>query len=144
MELGKPLMLHGRPSKGSMDAYQDMLHILDNLKKEFGTKLRGNVHFFVGNIDIAQRFVELGFTMSFPGVITFSKDYDDVVRYLPLTMIHAETDSPYASPSPYRGQRNSPMYVQEIVAKISVLRTEPLEEVRVKLLENVRRMFAVV
>ncbi len=140
-KLNKPLMLHGRPSKGTMDAYEDMLYILERAKKKYGTKLRGNAHFFVGNIDIAERFVQIGFTMSFSGVITFSHDYDDVVRYLPLTMIHAETDSPYATPAPFRGKRNSSMYVQETVAKISVLRNQPLEEVRVQLLENAARMF---
>lgn len=136
-----PLMLHGRPSKGSMDAYEDMLHILENAKKKYGTKLRGNAHFFVGNIDIAKRFVDIGFTMSFSGVITFTHDYDDVVRYLPITMIQAETDSPYATPAPFRGERNTPMYVQEIVAKIAVLRREPFEEVRMQLIENARRIF---
>ncbi len=143
VEVNKPLMLHGRPSKGSMDAYEDMLHILESAKKKHGTKLRGNAHFFVGNIDIAERFVQIGFTMSFSGVITFTKDYDDVVRYLPITMIHAETDSPYATPSPFRGKRNSPMYVQEVVARIAVLRALPLEEVRVQLLENTRRVFGI-
>ncbi len=141
VEHNLPLMLHGRPSKGSMDAYEDMLCILEKAKKEYGTKLRGNAHFFVGNIDIAKRFVDIGFTMSFSGVITFTKDYDDVVRYLPITMIQAETDSPYATPAPFRGKRNSPMYVQEVVAKIAVLRTEPFEEVRVQLLENAKRIF---
>lgn len=136
-----PLMLHGRPSKGSMDAYEDMLHILENAKKVHGIQLRGNAHFFVGNIEIAKRFVDIGFTMSFSGVITFTKDYDDVVRYLPMTMIHAETDSPYATPTPFRGQRNSPMYVQEVAAKIAVLRGEPFEEVRIQLLENAKRVF---
>jgi TatD DNase family protein len=143
VEVNKPLMLHGRPSKGSMDAYEDMLAILESAKKKHGTALRGNAHFFVGNIDIAERFVQIGFTMSFSGVITFAKDYDDVVRYLPITMIQAETDSPYATPAPYRGKRNSPMYVQEVVARIAVLRNEPLEEVRVQLLENVKRIFAI-
>lgn len=136
-----PLMLHGRPSKGSMDAYEDMLTILENAKKKYGTKLRGNAHFFVGNIDIATRFIALGFTMSFSGVITFAKEYDDVVRFLPSTMILAETDSPYATPAPFRGERNTPMYVQEIVAKIAVLRNEPFEEVRLQMLENAKRMF---
>jgi TatD DNase family protein len=143
VEVNKPLMLHGRPTKGTMDAYEDMLHILENAKKKHGTLLRGNAHFFVGNIDIAERFVQLGFTMSFSGVITFTKDYDDVVRYLPSTMIQAETDSPYATPAPFRGKRNSPMYVQEVVARIAVLRNEPLEEVRVQLLENAKRIFSI-
>lgn len=143
VEVGKPLMLHGRPSKGSMDAYEDMLSMLEESKKIHGEKLKGNAHFFVGNIDIAARFVEIGFTMSFPGVITFSKDYDDVVRFIPITMILAETDSPYATPKPFRGTRNNPQLVQEVVARISVLREEPLEEVRLQLLENARRVFGV-
>jgi TatD DNase family protein len=139
----KPLMLHGRPSKGTMDAYEDMLYMLENAKKKHGATLRGNAHFFVGTIDIAKRFIDIGFTISFSGVITFAKDYDDVVRYLPLTMIHAETDSPYATPAPFRGERNSPMYVQEVVARISVLRAEPFEEVRLQLLKNASNMFGV-
>jgi TatD DNase family protein len=143
VEVNKPLMLHGRPSKGTMDAYEDMLEILEDAKKEHGTYVRGNAHFFVGTIDIAERFVQLGFTMSFSGVITFTKDYDDVVRYLPITMILAETDSPYATPTPFRGKRNSPMYVQEVMARIAVLRSQPFEEVRMQLLENTKRIFGV-
>lgn len=143
VKVNKPLMLHGRPSKGSMDAYEDMLTMLEEGKKLHGNKLRGNAHFFVGNIDIAQRFINIGFTMSFSGVITFTKEYDDVVRFVPLTLLHAETDSPYATPIPYRGKRNTPMYVQEVVAKIAVLREQPMEEVRMQLLENAKRVFGV-
>lgn len=143
VEVNKPLMLHGRPSKGSMDAYEDMLHILENAKKKHGIRVRGNAHFFSGNIDIAKRFIDIGFTMSFSGVITFTKDYDDVVRYVPLTLMHAETDSPYATPAPFRGKRNSPMFVQEIIARIAVLREQPFEEVRAQLLENAKRVFGV-
>lgn len=143
VELNLPLMLHGRPSKGSMDAYEDMLHMLENAKKKYGSRLRGNAHFFVGNIDIAKRFIDIGFTMSFSGVITFTKDYDDVVRFLPPTMILAETDSPYATPAPFRGERNDPLKVQEIVARIAVLRSEPMEVMRVQVLENIKRVFEV-
>jgi TatD DNase family protein len=139
--VGLPLMLHGRPSKGTMDAYEDMLDLLEAAYKKHGNKVRGNAHFFVGNIDIAKRFVDIGFSMSFSGVITFAHDYDDVVRYVPLEMIHAETDSPYATPAPFRGQRNTPLMVQEIVARIAVLREEPMEEVRQQLLDNAKRVF---
>lgn len=143
VEKDLPLMLHGRPSKGTMNAYEDMLYILERAKEKYGDMLRGNAHFFVGDIDIAERFVDLGFTVSFSGVITFANDYDDSVRFVPISMIHAETDSPYATPAPFRGQRNTPLMVQEIVARISVLRQEELEEVRAELLENARRMFGV-
>lgn len=143
VKVNKPLMLHGRPSKNSMDAYEDMLDVLEEAKKKYGDKLNGNAHFFAGDMEIAKRFLDIGFTISFSGVITFTKDYDDIVRYVPITMLHAETDSPYATPVPYRGKRNSPMYVQEVVAKIAVLRQESLEEVRKQLLENTKKMFRI-
>ena len=141
--VGKPLMLHGRPSRDSMDAYEDMLTMLEEAKKVHGNKLKGNAHFFVGTIDIASRFIALDFTMSFSGVITFAHEYDDVVRFIPLTMIHAETDSPYATPAPFRGERNSSLMVTEMVARIAVLREEPLEEVRKQLVENAKMVFGV-
>ena len=143
VKIDKPLMLHGRPSKGTMDAYEAMLSMLEEAKKKHGMKLRGNAHFFAGNVDIAKRFFDIGFTVSFSGVITFAHEYDDVVRYAPLHMIHAETDSPYATPAPFRGQKNTPLMVQEVVARIAVLREEPMEEVRMKLLENAKHMFGV-
>ncbi len=143
VELNLPLMLHGRPSKGTMDAYEDMLFMLEGAKKKYGTKLRGNAHFFVGNIDVAKRFIDIGFTMSFSGVITFTKDYDDVVRFLPPTMIIAETDSPYATPAPFRGERNDSLKVQEVVARMAVLRNEDMETMRIQVLDNVKRMFGV-
>lgn len=143
IDVRKPLMLHGRPSKGTMDAYEDMLTILEEAKEKHGERLLGNAHFFVGNLEIAKRFIDIGFSMSFSGVITFTHDYDDVVRYIPLDLIHAETDSPYVAPVPYRGGRNNPLYVQEVIAKIAVLRQEPLEEIRKQLLLNVRVMFRV-
>lgn len=143
VSVNKPLMLHGRPSKGRMDAYEDMLTMLEDAKKIHGKRLQGNAHFFAGNIDIAKRFIDIGFSISFSGVITFTKEYDDVVRYVPITMIHAETDSPYAAPIPYRGKRNTPMYVQEVVAKIAVLRELPMEEVRHQLLQNAKTFFGV-
>ena len=143
VKVDKPLMLHGRPSKGTMDAYEDMLQILSKAKDKHGEKLRGNAHFFVGNIEIAERFLNIRFTVSFSGVITFAKDYDDVVRFIPLSMMHAETDSPYATPSPFRGKKNTPLFVEEMVAKISILRQEPMEEVRRQLVENAKRVFGV-
>jgi TatD DNase family protein len=150
IKVNKPLMLHGRGSANTMDAYEDMLEILEEAYKESWEKaclpagrLKGNAHFFAGNIDIAERFLKINFTLSFSGVITFAKDYDEVVHFVPLDMVHAETDSPYATPVPYRGKRNSSLYIQEIVARIAVIRQENFEDVRMQLLENVKRVFGV-
>jgi TatD DNase family protein len=140
VECDKPLMLHGRPDE-EMDAYEDMLHILKNMKERYGEKVRGNAHFFVGNIDIAKQFNDLGFTVSFSGVITFAKMYEELVRAIPLDMMHAETDSPYATPVPHRGKRNTPLYVEHIYEKIAEIKGLEKEEVRTQLVENAKRTF---
>jgi len=139
----KPLMLHGRPSKGSMDAYEDMLSLLARYKEMYGEKLRGNAHFFVGTPDIAQRFFALNFTVSFSGVITFASEYDATVRAAPQGMIHAETDSPYAAPHPHRGKRNDPRFLPTIVGRLAELRGEDEEVLRTALRENAARVFGV-
>jgi len=79
-----PLMLHCRPSEASVDAYDDVLDILGEYIKEHGEKIRGNVHFFVGDLLIAKKFLEIGFTLSFTGVITFASNYDEVIKYTPV------------------------------------------------------------
>ncbi len=133
---GKPLMIHGRPRKGSMDAYEDVLEILSE-----HPNVVGNVHFFVGNVDIARRFLDKGFTMSYTGVLTFSGDYDEVVRFIPLERIMSETDAPYVAPKTYRGKRNEPSYVSETVKRIAEIRGEDEEKVRRALVENAFREF---
>jgi TatD DNase family protein len=134
-EHNKPLMIHSR------DAYVELLEILEPLVSMRGDKLRGDVHFFAGNLEIAQRFWKIGFTTSFTGVITFARDYDEVIKNAPLNMIMSETDAPFVSPAPYRGKRNEPSYVSEVVKKIAEIRGENLEVVQSALIENAKRIF---
>ena len=141
LSVDKPLMIHGRHSKGGMDAYLDIIEILNQYKKEHSGRLKGNIHFFSGNIEIAKKFLELGFTMSFTGVVTFTRDYDEIIRFLPITSIMAETDAPYASPVPYRGKRNEPIYVIETTAKIAEIRGEKEETVAEALFKNAINIF---
>lgn len=133
----KPLMLHCRVSKGSMDAYEDVLVMLEGYKGQ----VAGNVHFFTGNIDIARKFYNLNFSTSFTGVITFAREYDDVVRFAPIDMILTETDSPYAAPLPFRGKRNEPSYVRYIVAALAGITSLPEEKLREQIVENAERVF---
>lgn len=140
VECDKPLMLHGRPDEG-MDAYDDMLLMLNEAKNKYGDRVRGNAHFFVGTAVVAQQFNNIGFTVSFSGVVTFAKMYEELVRTTPLDMIHAETDSPYAAPAPHRGKRNTPLYVEHIYEKIAELKGIDKEEVRIQLLKNAGRVF---
>lgn len=142
IEADKPLMIHARPSKGTQDAYRDMIDILRGYKKEHGERLRGDIHFFVGGLDEARDFLDLGFTLSFTAVLTFTHDYDEVVRYLPLSSIITETDSPYVAPSRIRGKRNDPVSVIDVVEAIAGIRDEDPETVRDALLANAKRLFS--
>ena len=132
---GKRLIIHSRPSKGSMDAYEEVLNILG------GVGVRANFHFFVGNVDVAKRALEGGHTMSFDGPVTFSGDYDEVIRFLPLESIMAETDAPYAAPVPYRGKTCEPWMVEEVYKAIARIKGLDEEEVRNVLIENSKRFF---
>jgi len=143
LSVNKPLMLHCRATKGSNDAYHDTLDILEAYHKEHGAKLRGNAHFFAGDREVLKRFLDIGFTVSFTGVITFTKEYDELVTYTPLESLHAETDAPYVAPMPYRGTRNSPEYVREVVGAIARIKGEDIEKVQKTLISNAQRVFGI-
>jgi len=139
-ELGKPLMLHIRnnPKEKKNNAYLDSLKLL---KKH--SKVKGDVHFFAGTLKEARMFVDFGFTLSFTGVITFTNDYDEIIRNTPLNMIMSETDAPYVSPAPYRGKRNEPSYVREVVKKIAQVKDLSENEVAETIIANAKRVFGI-
>lgn len=129
-KLGKPLMCHIR------NAYKDAADILRE-----HAKVKGDIHFFAGTWEEAQLFLDLGFTLSFTGVLTFTKDYDEVVHNVPLNMILAETDCPFVTPAPYRGKRNEPLHVREVYKAIARIKGLDEDMVRVQLVENAQRVF---
>lgn len=141
VETGKPLMIHGRPRKGSMDAYQDILDVLESAKREHGEKLRGNMHFFVGDTDVARRVFALGLTVSYTAVLTFARDYDETVRFAPLDRLLTETDAPYVAPKSRRGERNDPLSIPEIVTALAEIRGEDREAVRQAVVGNAVALF---
>lgn len=152
IETKLPLMLHIRPSPRSDlgetmsaglikgDAYYDALAILNEYKTNH-PQLTGTAHFFVGNKEIAQSFLDLGFYISFSGVITIFSEYEEVVRYVPLERILPETDAPFASPLPWRGKRCEPQYVKEVIKKIAEIKQVSLEQTERQLLENTKQLF---
>jgi TatD DNase family protein len=144
LELNKPLMLHIRDKKDSQDAYLDALQILEHHFKISGGELKGNVHFFAGDKDVLQRFVNMGFSVSFTGVITFTGDYDELVQLTPLDLLLAETDSPFVAPAPHRGKRNSPLYVPLVVEKIAMLKGESVETIKKALFDNTLKHFPII
>ncbi len=138
--LGKPLIIHARPSKGTQDAYHDLIELLQEAKIAH-PKLSGDVHFFVGGEEEMREFVALDFTVSFTAVITFARDYDSVIRAAPRASILSETDAPYLAPQRRRGERNDPLTVIDVVMKIADIRGEDPETVRAALLANTLGMF---
>ena len=128
-----PLMLHVR------DSYQKTLSILSKNFTSTDIEYRGNAHFFVGTIEEAQAFLDLGFSISFTGVITFVPAYEELVRFVPLDRMFAETDSPYVSPVPHRGKRNTPVHVIDIYKKIAEIKQVPIELVKETLYRNACR-----
>lgn len=128
-EIKKPLMIHCR------QAFADLIKIVS------GAKVSGVVHFFSGTKEDAKELVELGFSFSFGGVITFARDYDQVVKYIPLDRILLESDAPYVAPVPHRGKRNEPGYVIEVAKKISEIKNISLEEVAEGTFQNAEKIF---
>lgn len=109
-EVNKPLMMHIR------NAYEDGY----NLIRSNGAS--GVVHFYTGDWNTAKRYLDLGCVISFPGVITFTEDVNDTIKNVPQDRFLVETDAPYAAPTPYRGKRNEPEYVTEVIKKIAHVR----------------------
>lgn len=131
-ELHKPIMVHCR------DAYDDCLGIL---REEKTDEIGGNIHFYVGDWETAKKFLDLGFYLSFTGVITFTHQYDEVIKNMPLDYLMVETDAPYVAPIPYRGKRNEPLYVEEVAKRIAEIRGITFEEVARATTQNAVRLF---
>jgi TatD DNase family protein len=139
--LNKALIVHCRSSAAKTvegrDAHDDCIHILQN----YGIKVPVVMHFFTGTKELAQKYLDLGCYLSFPGPITYTDMYDESIRATPLDKILVETDAPYAAPTPHRGQRNEPVYVAEVMAKVALLKDIPDEELTEAMVKNARRIF---
>ena len=121
-EVKKPLMIHCR------QAFDDLIDILVSCRLSLFSN-PGIIHFFSGTKDDAKKLLDLDFSFSFGGVITFARDYDEVIKYIPMDRITLETDAPYVAPIPYRGKRNEPAYIVEVAKKIAEIKGLEFEEV---------------
>ena len=137
-EANKPIIIHCR------NAHDDLLKILHLAVKPPS----GVMHFFTGTLEQAKKYIELGFYISFSGVITFpplrrvgANAYNDVIKNIPLGKILIETDCPYVAPVPHRGKRNEPQYVKYVAQKIAELRGLSFEEVEGQTTKNARKLF---
>lgn len=135
-ESGLPLVVHNRESDREVAGL---------LRVEGKGDLRGVIHCFTGDYNSAREFLDLGFYISFTGIITF-KNADplrDVVRRLPLERILIETDSPYLAPVPYRGKRNEPAFVRLVAETVAQTKGLKLEEVAQATTRNAQELFAI-
>jgi TatD DNase family protein len=134
-EIKKPLMIHCR------NAFADLIRVI----KENRALLNGEpgvIHFFTGTPDDARALLDLGFSFTFGGVVTFARNYDETIKMIPIDRILSETDAPYLAPVPYRGKRNEPAYVSETVKKLAELKNIPAHEISAQILTNAKRIFA--
>ena len=131
---GKPLVIHTR------NAAEDTLRIM---REENAQKVGGVMHCFTENLEVALQAIELGFYISFSGIITFKNALiiKEVAKNIPLNRILVETDSPYLAPTPHRGKINQPSYVKHVAEEVAKLRGVSLEEVSVATTENFFRLF---
>jgi len=133
-EVGKPLMIHCRA------AFPDLIEMLAARRAQLLPEA-GVIHFFTGTPEDAASLLDLGFSFTFGGVVTFTRDYDEVVRLLPLGRILSETDAPYVAPEPYRGKRNEPLYVLEVVKKLASLKGVSTEAMKESIWQTAGRVF---
>ena len=129
-----PVIIHDR------EAHLDSLTVVEQYPA-----VRGVFHCYSGSVEFAQRLLDLGYLLSFTGVITYknAKKAVDVVRAVPLDRLMIETDSPYMAPVPYRGKRNSSLYVYRMAEAIAEIKEIPLEEVIAQTTENGKRLFGI-
>lgn len=133
----KPIMLHLRPSPHTVDAYDDALSLLS----EYSGRLTGQAHFFAGTVNQARRFLDMGFYISCTGVVTFARDYDELVQFVPMDRLLTETDAPYVAPIPYRGSRAEPWHVIEVYKRIAELKSLSLDGLQQRVSGNVQALY---
>ncbi|MDC0145654.1 TatD family hydrolase [bacterium] len=102
---------------------------------------KGVIHCFASNLDFAKKIIELGYLISFTGMVTFVKELEPVIKEIELSNMMIETDSPYLAPAPYRGKINQPAYVIEVAKKIAEIKKIELDEVIQETTHNAYSLF---
>ena len=138
-ETGRPLMIHCR------EAFADLIEFL---RPHAAALPPGIVHFFTGTPDDARALLELGFSFTFGGAITFPPKkgmergaYDEAIKFIPPDRLLSETDAPYVAPAPFRGKRNEPAYVVHAVARLAELKGISADEMKAHIWKNAQRIF---
>lgn len=136
-ELKLPVIIHTR------EAQEDTVAIL---KEENASEIGGVFHCFSGDAWLAKDALDLGFYLSFSGILTFQNAtmLRDIAKNTPLDRVLIETDCPYLTPVPHRGKRNEPAYVSEVAKQLASLHNMSLDEVAGRTSDNAKRLFKIV
>jgi TatD DNase family protein len=140
-QVGKPLVIHTRA------ASEDTLAILKEQGEDGSAGSAGGVfHCFTETAEVARIALDLGFYISFSGIVTFknAQELRDVAAFVPLDRLLIETDSPYLAPVPYRGKTNNPSYVPYVAGELARVRQVPVEEIARVTSANFERLFKLV
>jgi TatD DNase family protein len=129
-EVKKPIMVH------CWDAYDDLYEVLQNNPVE----KRGIIHSFVGGYKTARKFTELGYKIGLNGEVTYADDFNRLIKEVDLKDIVLETDCPYLTPVPHKGERNEPLYVKLIAEKVAKIKQISVEEVAEITTQNARNL----
>ncbi len=134
IESNRPLVIHTRSSA------EDTLKIM---REEQASKVGGVMHCFTESMDVALQAIDLGFYISFSGIVTFKNaiQLKEVAKQVPINRILIETDSPYLAPVPFRGKTNQPAYVRHVAQALADLRGISLEEVANNTTKNFFELF---
>jgi TatD DNase family protein len=134
IELQLPVIIHDR------DAHKETMEFLDYRKG----RLRGVLHCFSGDLEMAKKCIDLGFYISIAGPVTYKKSelLQKVAADIPLETMLVETDSPYLAPQPWRGKRNEPAFVVETARRVADIRGMAIDELGAATEQNTRRLFA--
>ena len=130
-----PVVVHSR------DAQKDTLDTLKSIK----INNNGVIHCFSGSLESAKEFLKLGFYLGFDGPITFknAKSALEVLEYIPLDKILIETDAPYLTPTPFRGERNNSMYLTYVINKIAEIKKITSDEIADITMNNAKTLFKI-
>jgi len=140
--VGKPLVIHVRPSRGTRDAFDEILAIFDDAGAE---RVGGVIHCFTGDLPFARECLARGFDISFSGILTFKNaaDLRAVAAALPLERLMVETDSPLLAPVPHRGRRNEPAWVAHVAECLAELHETSVEAIAARTDERARALFRI-
>ena len=135
-QLNKPVIIHCR------DAALELREVLQAYQQQ-DKAIRGVMHCWSGNPEETQWFLDLGFYISFSGIVTFKKaeTVQNSAKIVPLDRLLVETDCPFLAPAPYRGKRNEPAYVRHVAESLAQLREIPLEDLAEATTHNACQLF---